>query len=128
MFKMNSQPLIDNNDDSQIDEENMSLSTLNLYKKLISQNQADVENEPVVTFNNTKPSLEQVKAKHEIGTVKSLIGTAADVNLKSIPENIVTNKERSEIEQPDSSDLFRSDHSQHDRNTEKMGEYHKVYE
>lgn len=50
------------------------------------------------------------------------------MNLQEIPQNIITNKERPETQKPTSGDLFHSDRSQHDRNTEKMGEYHKHYE
>lgn len=53
------------------------------------------------------------------------------VNQSAIPFNVVTNEKREPLrsEVRKSTDLFHhADNSEHDRNTEKMGEWNRFYE
>lgn len=64
-------------------------------------------------------------------SVPQLLQTNIDLHLEVQPGRTgkpVTNEDRPESEVRTSHDLFHPDNSQHDRNTDTMGEWHRLYE
>lgn len=109
-----------------VDDQNMSIGSLSKVKKQqeISERQEKIKKEinERETSSKNQELFSNINAKLND---KTFIESAIE---NTIASPLVTNKDRPDTEVRKSTDLFNQDNSQHDRNTDRMGGYEKVWE